>query len=401
MSALKKSQFSAGTFSDQERQTNGPDILVEQLQQENQQLQRQLRAFITKARQNEEKLAKFQALELKLIQCNSLFDLLSIMLNDYRTASSLETVSLLLLDSEYEIRRLLEEDGVVLGDHPSLKFCEEPEKAQDLFGGGLAPYLGAPHRRHDFLFGEQAGPIRSVALFPMIRHGQLVGCLALGSEREERFIAGVASDFLQRLVTILTVCLDNVTNNERLKRVGLTDVLTGVNNRRFFDQRLFEEVLRAERSHKPMACLFFDVDHFKQVNDTYGHHVGDRVLQEIAGLIRASLRGSDVLARYGGEEFAALLGGTTAAKAGEIAERIRESIAGQNFTLSDGRRVKVTLSVGISILTPEHLPKPLDGRAVGQQLVQRADECLYRAKHEGRNRVIMDDRQLEASRLLA
>ncbi len=143
-----------------------------------------------------------------------------------------------------------------------------------------------------------------------MRRGELLGALNLGSVEPTRFTVEMATDFLDRLRQILAVCLENTINFELLRRTSLIDTLTGVNNRRFFEQRLGEEIDRAGRSGEPLACLFLDIDHFKRVNDTYGHQTSDLVLAEVASQIRSQLRNNDVLARYGGEEFVALLSST-------------------------------------------------------------------------------------------
>ena len=217
-----------------------------------------------------------------------------------------------------------------------------------------------------------------------MRYGELIGSLNLGSNDPERFVAGSATDFLQRLATIVAICLENATNHERIKRIGLTDSLTGVNNRRFFDQRLGEEVARAQRSGEPLACLFLDIDHFKRINDRHGHRVGDRVLSEVAGMIREQLRSTDVLGRYGGEEFSALLVNARKEKALEIAERIRGVIEAKHFEREDGGWLSVTISIGVS-----SLPATIEGNGnIAEELVDRADQALYLAKNAGRNRVI-------------
>jgi len=356
------------------------------LYRENQLLRRKLRAFITQARENEEKMRRFHEQELRLISTPSLSELVQRVLFNYRTAFSLDVVSLMLHDPEYEIQRILEDEGVRLAELPQLAFVPELDELDSLFGLSVEPRLGEFHApAHGFLFPDLVHPPRSVALLPLVRYGELIGSLNLGSQDDARFAEGAATDFLQRLATIVAICLENASNHERLKRVGLTDALTGVNNRRFFDQRLSEEVARAVRSGEPMACLFMDVDHFKRVNDQHGHQVGDLVLREVAGLIREQLRTTDVLGRYGGEEFAALLINAPQTAALEIAERIRAAIAAHGFALADGGSLAATISIGVAVLSKR------GGAAISElagNLVDRADQALYQAKTGGRNRVV-------------
>ena len=358
-----------------------------QLVQENRQLQRQLRALLANVRQNEEKLKRFQELELRLIACTEIYELLQIVIYEYRSTSHLDRVSLVLYDPEYELQRLLEDEGIRVSEHPDIIFTDNISDIDAFYGFSLKPYLGKyDGNSHRKFFPSNLQQSTSVALIPLSRNMELVGSLNLASHQSNRFEQNNATDFLQRLASIVTVCLKNVANQERLKKLGLTDVLTGVNNRRFFDQRLNEEVGRAQRDNLTISCLFFDVDHFKKVNDTYGHNEGDMVLREVASLIRMNLRTSDVIARYGGEEFSAILNNTNADTACEIAERIRHGIASRDFTLSSGESISVTTSIGIATIQAGKYT--VDIYKLGNTLLQKADQCLYEAKRTGRNKII-------------
>jgi len=321
------------------------------LYHENQLLRRKLREFLSQARENEQKQRRFHEQELRLISTPSLTELLQRLLFNYRTAFRLDTVSLVLHDPEYEIQRILEEEGVRLEEMEQLLFQHDADNLDNLFGVSAEPRLGK-YRKHEhrFLFTENTTRLHSVALLPLVRYGKVIGSLNLGSTQEGRYLDGAATDFLQRLATVVAICVENATNHERLKRIGLTDSLTGVNNRRFFDQRLLEEVGRAQRSNEPLTCLFMDVDHFKKVNDKHGHQTGDQILRVVAGLIREQLRASDVLGRYGGEEFAALLVNAPSEVAMEIAERIRAVIAAYLFRTLDGESLMATISIGVASL---------------------------------------------------
>ena len=279
---------------------------------------------MTQARHNERKMRRFQAQELRLIGLNSLFELIETVIYPDRSAFNWDLVTLWLLDPEYEIRRALEEEGIDLAAHPAMMFARDRDDLDSLYPISLFPTLG-PYKSkiHAALFPKSIGTPSSVALLPLVRHGKLIGSLNIGSYYPERFVRGFRTDFLEHLAAVVAICLENATNLERIKRLGLTDTLTAVNNRRYFDQRLNEEIGHSIRNEEPLSCLLLDVDLFKNVNDTYGHQTGDEVLREIAALGRAQLRGSDVLSRYGGEEFAALLVQTNSDKALEVAERIR------------------------------------------------------------------------------
>ncbi|HHM05228.1 MAG TPA: sensor domain-containing diguanylate cyclase [Gammaproteobacteria bacterium] len=363
--------------------------MAKDLYAENKMLRRRLDDYIAQAHRNEAKLRRFQTHELRLISLNSLFELIQNVLYPDPAVFHWDLVTLLLLDPEYEIRRILEEEGVNLADHPALSFAAHPNDLDVMFPVSLFAYLG-PYQpqHHAALFGATRRAPKSVALLPLVRRGKLIGSLNIGSYNAERFVKGVRTDFLEHLAAVVAICVENATNLERLKRQGLTDTLTAINNRRFFDQRLTEELDRAARDGLPLSCLLLDVDHFKKVNDNYGHQTGDQVLREVAALIRAQLRGSDVLSRYGGEEFAALLARLRAAEAAEVAERIRDNVACHRFATQDGLPFQVTLSIGVAAYCPRQ-PMDLDAQPRGEVLVGHADRALYEAKSAGRNRVII------------
>ncbi len=387
MSSLPKSYFNSEEFEIFEKNKSAFDQDQSNLAQENRQLQKQLRALLSNVRQNEEKLKRFQELELRLIACSELFELLQIVIHEYRVTSNLDRVSLVLYDPEYELQRMLEDEGIRTSDHPDIIFSPNVSMIDAFYGFELKPYLGEYDvRDHRAFFPNVLSKPSSVALLPLSREMELVGSLNLASHHNDRFAPNSASDFLERLASIVTVCLNNVCNQERLKRLGLTDMLTGVNNRRFFDQRLEEEAGRAQRDNQLISCLFFDIDFFKHVNDTYGHNDGDIILQDVSNLIRMNLRTSDVFARYGGEEFAAILNSTDSEKALEIAERIRFSIEDRQFSINDNRLIKITVSIGVATMRAGNYS--INTKRFGQQLVQKADHCLYEAKRTGRNRII-------------
>jgi two-component system cell cycle response regulator len=363
------------------------DHAVKDIYSENKLLRRRLEDYVAQAHRNESKMRRFQAHALRLMGLNSLCELIQNILYPNPTLFNWDVVTLLLLDAEYEVRRILEEEGVELRDHAGLLFACHDDDLDGLFPSSLFPLLG-PYKpkRHGPLFAATRRSPNSIALLPLVRHGRLIGSLNIGSYNAERFVRGVSTDFLEYLAAVVAICIENATNLGRLKRQGLTDTLTGINNRRFFDQRLNEELERAVRDGIQLTCLLLDVDFFKQVNDNYGHQVGDQVLREVARLIRVQLRGSDVLSRYGGEEFAALLSRSGMAEASEVAERIRHSVAAHAFSDDEGRTFRVTISIGVATYNPLNCP----GREKlpGEVLVGHADRALYAAKSAGRNKVI-------------
>ncbi|MCC6532305.1 MAG: sensor domain-containing diguanylate cyclase [Burkholderiales bacterium] len=357
------------------------------LRRENDELRHKLAELMERARYNERVLARFQKVELRLIGIVSFKELIEAILEDYREAFELDVVSLSLIDADYDLRRTLMDAEASPDEFPGLIMFDQDVFLSSLFGRHTQPVLGAfDPKRHARLFPGLKSSPASVAILPLTRWNQLVGSLNLGSVRSDRFVPGMATNFIEWLAAVASVCLENVANNERLKHIGLTDALTGVHNRRYFDQRLREEVDRALRKGYALSCLLVDLDHFKQVNDNHGHLIGDVVLREVAEQVKDQLRLSDAMARYGGEEFAVLLVQTDAVTAFAIAERIRESIASHPIRLADHRRLDITLSIGISTLKEELRGADIDAKA--RDLVGRADSALYRAKRNGRNRVV-------------
>lgn len=168
-----------------------------------------------------------------------------------------------------------------------------------------------------------------------------------------------------------------------LERETVTDPLTGVFNRRYLDRRLGEEVSGAQRYGLPLAVFLIDIDHFKQINDAHGHQAGDQVLVTVAKIAAAELREHDILARYGGEEFLVIAPHTPLLGAAGVAERLRKRVESQEFILpKDAGGTRVTVSIGVASLGAE--------AGNPEKLLRAADANLYRAKHEGRNRVVSD-----------
>jgi two-component system, cell cycle response regulator len=179
----------------------------------------------------------------------------------------------------------------------------------------------------------------------------------------------------------LGLALNNAIAHDRLQRLAALDPLTGIYNRRFGLSRLHEEFDRAVRMNVPLGVLMFDIDHFKQVNDTYGHLVGDRVLISIAAISKTVLRDGDVLVRYGGEEFLAVLPAASSEDVRLVAERLRHAV--EDSSVADGSQtVRVTISLGGCSYPNQSVEK--EGT-----LVRLADEALYRAKESGRNRLVL------------
>jgi len=175
---------------------------------------------------------------------------------------------------------------------------------------------------------------------------------------------------------------DRLRHNVQLSlEMAITDQLTGLHNRRYMSRHLDTLIAGAAKTGKPIAFLIFDIDHFKKVNDTYGHDIGDEVLREFASRIAANVRGIDLACRYGGEEFVVVMPDTDVEFAYSVAERLRKSVETTPFDISRApHHLNVTISIGIA-----GSKMPGD---TASALLHRADQALYRAKHDGRNRVV-------------
>ena len=170
--------------------------------------------------------------------------------------------------------------------------------------------------------------------------------------------------------------------NQKLAELSIHDELTSLYNHRFLQEKMTEEFARATRYHHPLSCLMIDIDHFKMINDTHGHPVGDQVLRELGKFFMTHLRQADTVARYGGEEFAVLLPHVGYEGADLLAERLRKKITDLSFTTASGLPFKISISIGLASY-PED---PVDRK---ETLLFYADKALYRAKGSGRNRVYL------------
>ena len=219
---------------------------------------------------------------------------------------------------------------------------------------------------------------REVLIDPILYKEVTLGAIVLASG------SGFTAEERNRLDLFrqgLALALHNALLYDRLQRLAALDPLTSLYNRRFGMARLHEEFGRAVRVTAPLGVLMFDIDHFKQVNDIYGHLAGDRVLVRVAKLARTVMRDGDVIVRYGGEEFLAILPGASRNDLYNVGERLRRMI--EDAAVADGEQtIRVTVSIGATAY-PE-----VDAEDE-TALVKQADKALYAAKESGRNRVLM------------
>jgi len=221
----------------------------------------------------------------------------------------------------------------------------------------------------------------SALVAPLLVSNRVMGTMQLFSEAAGAFTCEDA-----RLLWMLSLVAENQLTreyaNEGLIRFAFTDFLTGLKTRGYFEQQLELEIKRSERKKQNFALLMLDIDHFKQLNDHYGHHVGDQVLRDVASILVKDMREVDTVARYGGEEFVIILPETSGPGAHYVANRLRRSVEQAKFFAGSPHAVeRLTISIGIAVFDSDAHFK--------RDLVEFADAALYAAKKRGRNQVLL------------
>lgn len=213
---------------------------------------------------------------------------------------------------------------------------------------------------------------------PLISHGKMMGILQLEPLKRGEFSEKERKSFTM-FANSTAMAIDMARLHKKMQDLTVIDELTGLYNYRFFGGKLTDEIRRSDRYHQKMSLLMIDIDHFKEVNDSQGHQTGNIILQEIASVIKQSVRDVDIVARYGGEEFMVILPQTDLHDAKSIAERIRTQMENSYFSDAQGQRhIKVTVSIGVAIYP--------DGVFSANQLLEKVDQAMYLAKNQGRNR---------------
>jgi two-component system, cell cycle response regulator len=220
--------------------------------------------------------------------------------------------------------------------------------------------------------------VESLLVLPLISADEAIGSFTLAAKRAGAF-GKEARDMLGVIANQVAVSLQNAKMYQQMERMATTDGLTGLLNHRTFQEKLDERLERVARTGQKVALILTDIDHFKKVNDTYGHPMGDEILRRVAKVLGDSMRKIDVVARYGGEEFAIVIEGADAEGAKLLADRIRLDVPKQ-VVHTDKGPLSVTLSLGIACVPDDAQNK--------QSLIERADQSLYHAKHNGRNRAV-------------
>lgn len=247
---------------------------------------------------------------------------------------------------------------------------------------GIAARLRDAGVLRPMLESSEAGKAFAYFEIPIRIRDRDIGVLSVSRAASTGF-----SDKIRELFGKISAQIAVALDQARLYDLTITDGLTNLRARRYFQIRLAEMVKESERYRRALSLVMMDIDHFKRINDTYGHPIGDVVLRNVSKIVRATIRETDVAARYGGEEFAVILPETDQIGAAELAERLRRCVEESVSRLRDGQSLQVTISAGIATM-----PKDASSR---DDLIQKADEALYRAKTEGRNRVCLASSAVE------
>lgn len=225
---------------------------------------------------------------------------------------------------------------------------------------------------------------KKTAIFPLVSDNNVLGAIVASSVFSEFPKQDI--EYLLQLVKQSSTTIHRANLYSEILKHATLDALTGLNNRRQFEIRLGQEVATAKRKNKNLCCIMLDIDHFKKINDTYGHLAGDCVLKQLGKLIESQLREYDIASRYGGEEFCILLPYTTVEEAKFVSERLRKKVESFNFDISslelEQKTINATISVGLAEYDRQKIEK-------AYQLYKNADAALYEAKESGRNKVVV------------
>ncbi len=250
------------------------------------------------------------------------------------------------------------------------------------------PLEAGAHRFADIVLGKSSGVFMErykdcVLYMPLVVQGVTMGLLIVDNLLSQQKIEPGGLAMLKSFAGQIGLALDNVRLFDKVEELSLYDELTKLPLRRYFNQRFQEEFYRAERFKQPLAVIWADIDHFKEVNDTYGHQIGDQVLREAGRVILANLRKIDFPCRYGGDEIVVLLPQATGAEAMKLAARLAEEIGGIRVPVpfSKSRELAVSMSLGISTFPAD--ASSMDG------LLEKADDALYWVKSHGRGHAVL------------
>ena len=366
---------------------------------ENRLLRRKLDNLLRQARTNEKKQELFDSFGYEIIGASTPAQLRDLLLFQMQARFQLQEVVLCVVDNDKDTEHLFyghDEDARVIFEK-NLIILDVDNDREKIDSLTAFPQLGSQILPKYKWMVEKLGRtdlFESAALLPLIRSDRIIGCLLLVSCDYHRYQSSHGTAFLQKLTAMTAVAIENCLNQQRLKEIGYQDVLTQAYNRRYFDLRFKDEIERSLRNQDNLACMFLDVDFFKKVNDSYGHHIGDLVLMRMVSIIKEQVRACDIVARYGGEEFVVALPGTDIELARDIAERLRVSVNSDAHAFYD-KELRISISIGLTTLKEIEKAEDADSEEIATHLLEQADKALYCAKQAGRNQVVTYTQECE------
>jgi len=350
----------------------------------------QIDEILDRLRLNEEIAQKFFEVEVRILSTLHFTDLFERLLTEIRDKFSIPYVWISLVDDS-SVSDLIDEVAASEVVRERLNLIRKMDFLS-LVGNTGKPLLAnkdlGPFYR--LLPEGKTYLIRSLAIAPIILDDCIIGSLNCADGSDLRYAPGMDTTLLERLAVKVSIALSNVTAHERIRLAASRDPLTGLLNRRAMEAVLTREFDRAKRYGQGLSVLFLDLDHFKSINDRYGHDVGDAVLIYVSGLLQKLCRSSDVAARFGGDELFIILPSTQFIAARTFAERAKRHLQDHPF-VSEGIQIPVSFSVGIADLWESGAPDL-------STLIRLADGMLLASKRDRRRDVQVIDLQIRADR---
>lgn len=328
--------------------------------------------IIERLRQNEEITKKFHEIETRILTILNFNDLFEVLLSQIREKFKVPYAWISMIDKS-EVSSLIQSLGASETLRLRLNIID-----RDTFitrvGAGTRPLLVNEDLKPYYRFFPEDHKyfIKSIAVAPIFLDGEVIGSLNQADFSSKRFHPGMDTSRLEQLAIKVSLCLSNVTAHEKLSYLAYHDPLTGLLNRRVMESVLKREYGRAKRYGSTLSVVFLDLDHFKRVNDRYGHDTGDSLLKYTANTLLKTSRDSDVLARFAGDEFVYILPETSAENAEKLMNRIRSYLR-ETPLEKGGLSIPVSISFGIASTAEGDIKTP-------SQILKRADERLYSAK---------------------
>ena len=316
----------------------------------------------------------------KALSLLSLEDISAVLVNRLPSILSIHFFTLFLYDKDKRELSLLCHNHPKIENSFSLPLSSSPVMGAAVLSGQYV--LDQDFRNSRYYQGSENTLFKKgfFVSIPLMIEKETVGVLNLNDGDQDLYDTSDL-DFILSLSEFISMSISNAVLYEQTKKLAVTDGLTGISNRPNMEKSMLSEFERSIRYNVPLSVVLLDVDHFKDVNDTYGHQKGDEILIAVASLLKKACRANDIAARYGGEEFLMILPQSNAQGAFKIAERVREGIMKMSFTGNDSN-FSVTTSCGVAELDRDFIKNT-------DQLIAMADQALYDAKNGGRNKTII------------